>query len=248
MPALQAAQVRGVQPPRLHREVETVRGRVSRWRSARCAEVGRRVPRLRLSHGGGAQIRRSEITRIAGNMDLSLYARVLDDALGDVRPVKDVIATRRRARTNRWSRPIAAGSRITPSISRMRASSSPRSCRWPSRSRAALSRAARPGTRAAVCPGGGRGRDLAERVHRKGRQGRQGAHGADPARQRVAGQQGARDGERGRTARTAQASSMSPRARRCRRSRRACANASWPSPMPPPPARSSRRPINSQRS
>jgi thiol-disulfide isomerase/thioredoxin len=34
----------------------------------------------------------SEITRIAGNMDLSLYARVLDDALGDVRPVKDVIA------------------------------------------------------------------------------------------------------------------------------------------------------------
>src|SRR5688572_21186114 len=34
---------------------------------------------------------RSEITRIAGNMDLSLYARVLDDALGDVRPIKDVI-------------------------------------------------------------------------------------------------------------------------------------------------------------
>jgi len=35
---------------------------------------------------------RTEITRIAGNMDLSLYARVLDDALGDVRPVKDVLA------------------------------------------------------------------------------------------------------------------------------------------------------------
>jgi thiol-disulfide isomerase/thioredoxin len=35
---------------------------------------------------------RSEITRIAGNMDLSLYAGVLDDALGDVRPVKDVLA------------------------------------------------------------------------------------------------------------------------------------------------------------
>jgi thiol-disulfide isomerase/thioredoxin len=34
---------------------------------------------------------RSEITRIAGNMDLSLYAGVLDNALGDVRPVKDVI-------------------------------------------------------------------------------------------------------------------------------------------------------------
>src|SRR3982751_5855214 len=34
---------------------------------------------------------RTEITRIAGNMDLSLYAGVLDDALGDVRPVKDVI-------------------------------------------------------------------------------------------------------------------------------------------------------------
>jgi thiol-disulfide isomerase/thioredoxin len=34
---------------------------------------------------------RSEITRVAGNMDLSLYARVLDDALGDVRPVKDVL-------------------------------------------------------------------------------------------------------------------------------------------------------------
>ena len=35
---------------------------------------------------------RTEITRVAGNMDLSLYARVLDDALGDVRPVRDVIA------------------------------------------------------------------------------------------------------------------------------------------------------------
>jgi protein disulfide-isomerase len=34
---------------------------------------------------------RTEITRIAGNMDLSLYSTVLDDALGDVRPVKDVI-------------------------------------------------------------------------------------------------------------------------------------------------------------
>jgi thiol-disulfide isomerase/thioredoxin len=34
---------------------------------------------------------RTEITRIAGNMDLSLYARVLDDALSDVRPVKDVL-------------------------------------------------------------------------------------------------------------------------------------------------------------
>jgi thiol-disulfide isomerase/thioredoxin len=34
---------------------------------------------------------RTEITRIAGNMDLSLYAGVLDDALGDVRPVKDVL-------------------------------------------------------------------------------------------------------------------------------------------------------------
>ena len=35
---------------------------------------------------------RTEITRIAGNMDLSLYAGVLDDALGDVHPVKDVLA------------------------------------------------------------------------------------------------------------------------------------------------------------
>lgn len=35
---------------------------------------------------------RTEITRVSGNMDLTLYARVLDDALGDVRPVKDVLA------------------------------------------------------------------------------------------------------------------------------------------------------------
>jgi thiol-disulfide isomerase/thioredoxin len=34
---------------------------------------------------------RTEITRIAGNMDLSLYAGVLDDALGDVLPVKQVV-------------------------------------------------------------------------------------------------------------------------------------------------------------
>src|SRR4051812_35023945 len=34
---------------------------------------------------------RTEITRIAGNMDLSLYEGVLDDALSDVRPVKEVV-------------------------------------------------------------------------------------------------------------------------------------------------------------
>jgi protein disulfide-isomerase len=46
---------------------------------------------------------RTEITRVAGNMDLSLYARVLDDALGDVRPVKDVIALAQQG-----SAPLAA--------------------------------------------------------------------------------------------------------------------------------------------
>lgn len=35
---------------------------------------------------------KTEITRIAGNMDLNLYATVLDDALADVRAVKDVVA------------------------------------------------------------------------------------------------------------------------------------------------------------
>jgi hypothetical protein len=34
---------------------------------------------------------RTEVTRVAGNMDLSLYATVLDDALGDVRPVREVV-------------------------------------------------------------------------------------------------------------------------------------------------------------
>jgi thiol-disulfide isomerase/thioredoxin len=34
---------------------------------------------------------RTEITRIAGNMDLSLYAGVLDNVLGDVKPVKAVV-------------------------------------------------------------------------------------------------------------------------------------------------------------
>ena len=47
---------------------------------------------------------RTEITRIAGNMDLSLYAGVLDDALGDVRPVKDVVALAVRA-----DAPLTAG-------------------------------------------------------------------------------------------------------------------------------------------
>ena len=46
---------------------------------------------------------RTEITRVAGNMDLTLYARVLDDALGDVRPVKDVIAL-----ATRGDAPLAA--------------------------------------------------------------------------------------------------------------------------------------------
>ncbi len=34
---------------------------------------------------------RTEITRLAGGMDLTLYARVLDSALGDVRPVKEIV-------------------------------------------------------------------------------------------------------------------------------------------------------------
>ena len=34
---------------------------------------------------------RTEITRIAGGMDLNLYAGVLDNALGDVRPVREVV-------------------------------------------------------------------------------------------------------------------------------------------------------------
>jgi thiol-disulfide isomerase/thioredoxin len=34
---------------------------------------------------------RTEITRVSGGMDLSLYAAVLDNALGDVRPVKEVL-------------------------------------------------------------------------------------------------------------------------------------------------------------
>jgi thiol-disulfide isomerase/thioredoxin len=46
---------------------------------------------------------RTEITRIAGNMDLTLYARVLDDALGDVRPIKDVLALATQA-----AKPMAA--------------------------------------------------------------------------------------------------------------------------------------------
>ena len=43
--------------PGLHREVETVRRGVSRWRSARRAEVGRCVSRHRLSHRRGVQAR-----------------------------------------------------------------------------------------------------------------------------------------------------------------------------------------------
>ncbi|MEO8225691.1 MAG: thioredoxin family protein, partial [Gammaproteobacteria bacterium] len=34
---------------------------------------------------------RTEVTRLAGGMDLTLYARVLDSALGDVRPVKEIV-------------------------------------------------------------------------------------------------------------------------------------------------------------
>jgi hypothetical protein len=52
---------------------------------------------------------RTEITRIAGNMDLSLYARVLDDALGDVRPVKDVLALTSQGRAAQARRLPAPG-------------------------------------------------------------------------------------------------------------------------------------------
>ncbi|MEO8444953.1 MAG: thioredoxin family protein [Gammaproteobacteria bacterium] len=34
---------------------------------------------------------RTEVTRLAGGMDLTLYAQVLDSALGDVRPVREIV-------------------------------------------------------------------------------------------------------------------------------------------------------------
>ena len=191
---------------------------------------------------------RTEITRIAGNMDLSLYARVLDDALGDVRPVKDVIALATKAEA-----PLAAADcrRLAYHAFDLEDEGIFESAKL----QVAFENAAR------LCPAelakerarlyilaAARGRDVAERVHREGRQGRQGADGADPARQRSCWRT---RNSRWRTPTRCAAcpgSSTSPRARRCRRSRRACANASWPSPMPPPPARSSRRPISSPRS
>ena len=66
---------------------------------------------------------RTEITRIAGNMDLSLYAGVLDNALGDVRPVKDVIELAVKGEAP-LAATIAAGSRITRSVSKTKACSS----------------------------------------------------------------------------------------------------------------------------
>ena len=72
---------------------------------------------------------RTEITRIAGNMDLSLYAGVLDNALGDVRPVKDVIEIAVKGEAPHGAPTIAAGSRITRSGSKMTACSRRRSCR-----------------------------------------------------------------------------------------------------------------------
>jgi thiol-disulfide isomerase/thioredoxin len=75
---------------------------------------------------------RTEITRVAGNMDLSLYARVLDDALGDVRPVKDVIAL-----ATRGDAPLAAADcrRLAYHAFDLEDEGifDPRSCRWPSK-------------------------------------------------------------------------------------------------------------------
>ena len=137
---------------------------------------------------------RTEITRIAGNMDLSLYAGVLDDALGDVRPVKDVIelAVKGEAPLARRRLPPARVSRVR---SRRRRRVSRRA-----KLQTAFENAAR------LCPA-----DLAKeraRLHilappnrppsqqkdaiEKRRQGRQGADRAHRARQRTAGQQRAR--------------------------------------------------------
>jgi protein disulfide-isomerase len=92
-PPVQAAQVGGVQSSGLHREVETLRRRCismaicpTRRSSAMRFACHRAIPPSSVFKPD-----RTEITRIAGNMDLSLYAGVLDNVLGDVRPVKDVI-------------------------------------------------------------------------------------------------------------------------------------------------------------
>ena len=147
---------------------------------------------------------RTEITRIAGNMDLSLYARVLDDALGDVRPVKDVLALAvkgdaplnatdcRRLAYHAFDLDDEGVFDTEDAAERVRERG------------AALPAGPRQGTRALPHPRGGRGGGPAEGGHREGRQGGQTTHRAHRARERTAHQQAAGHGERRRAARTAE--------------------------------------------
>ena len=149
---------------------------------------------------------RTEITRIAGNMDLSLYARRARRRARR-RAAREGRARRSRSRaTRRWPPPIAGGSPITPSISRTRVYSKPRNCRAAfENARAAVPRGAHQGTRALQYPGGGakppsRQKDAIEKGGK-----------ADKALtvlivrvNETAGEQGARHGQRRRGARTAE--------------------------------------------
>ena len=152
VPALQAAQVRRVQPAGLHREVETVRAvyldgdlpDAQKWGDVFRVMGYPTVVVLKPD--------RTEITRIAGNMDLSLYAGVLDDALGDVRPVKDVVdlAVKGEAPLGRRRLPPARVSRVRSR--RRRRVRWPRSCRPRSRTpRASAPRSSRRNARVCIC-------------------------------------------------------------------------------------------------
>ncbi len=129
VPAVQAAQVGGVQPSGFHREVETVRRGVSRWRSARRAEVGRRVPRHRLSHRGGVQGRPHRDHAHRGQHGSFAVCRRARQRARRCASRQGCDRAGGQGRARRWRPTIVAASRITHSASRTTACFRPRNCR-----------------------------------------------------------------------------------------------------------------------
>ena len=160
-------------------------------RSGATCSASRAIPRWSCSSPIAA-----EITRIAGNMDLSLYAARARRCAGRRAPGQGRGRARRARPTRRW--PPADCRRLAYHAFDLEDEGVFEAAQLAGRvreRRAAVPRGARQGTRALSHPGGRRGGRAAEGCDREGRQGRQAAHRAHPARQRVAGEQGARHGE-----------------------------------------------------
>ena len=87
-----SGEIHDLQPPRVPGPQPAVRSRLPRWGHAQRAEAGRALRRRRLPDDDPVPPDGTEITRLPGGVNVERYAKILDVALADARPVGEALA------------------------------------------------------------------------------------------------------------------------------------------------------------